>query len=44
MVKQKLSKSSRPFILTIKEKTIDVAIDLDIPFEKAKKFWFQFLN
>ncbi len=26
------------------KKSIDVAIDLDIPYEKAKKFWSQFLR
>ena len=42
---KKLSLSSRAFKLFREgKKSIDVAIDLDIPYEKAKKFWSQFLR
>ncbi len=42
---KKLSKSSQAFKLFSEgRKPTQVAIMLDIPFEKAKKFWSQFLN
>jgi hypothetical protein len=42
---KKLSLGSRAFSLFREgKKPIDVAIDLDIPFKTAKKFWAQFLN
>jgi hypothetical protein len=42
---KKFSLSTRAFILYSEGKRpIDVAIDLDIPYVKARKFWAQFLN
>ena len=42
---KKISKSSQAFkLFSESKKPTEVAIDLDIPFEKTKKFWAQFLN
>jgi hypothetical protein len=42
---KKLSLSSQAFkLFKENKKPIDVAIELDIPFVKAKKFWAEFLN